>query len=159
MRKQYEYRQWSAQGLDILRRYYGEMTASELQSKYFPTRTIRSIWDKAYELGLETKCPKYTKEEIDILKKYYGTMSIEDLQANYLPYRSIDSINCKASRTLSLTELRHIRYTTEEIDILKIWAGVISARKIHELYLPNKSKQSIYRKIGSLGLPQYKRNH
>ena len=157
MEKKYEYRNWSVQELDILRRYYGKMTVSELQANYFPTRTLSSIMNKAYTLGLLTKCPKWTKEEIDILKKYYGTMSIEDLQANYLPYRSIDSINCKASRTLSLTELRHIRYTTEEIDILKIWAGVISARKIHELYLPNKSKQSIYRKIGSLGLPQYKR--
>ena len=159
MKKQYEYRQWSAQGLDILRRYYGEMTASELQAKYFPTRTIRSIWDKAYELGLETKCPKYTKEEIDILKKYYGTMSIEDLHNKYLPDRSITSIRVKAHRILTTKSYNFTRYTKEETAILKKYAGTISASEISQRYLPNRSKQSICQKLKSLGLPQYKRNY
>ena len=136
MKNHYDYRKWSAQGLDILRRYYGEMTVSELQAKYFPTRTLNSIWNKAYALGLgEKQCPKWTKDEIDILKKYYGTMEVEYLHNKYLPNRSTVAIIGKATK-LGLTQISYNfkRYTKKEIDILKMWSGVISAQEIHNKY-------------------------
>ena len=84
-------------------------------------------------------------------------MTAEDLHNKYLPDRTTHAIiNIAVRMGLNHKSYNYKRYTEKEIDILKMWSGVISVKEIHEIYLPNRSEQSIYQKIRSLGLLQYK---
>jgi hypothetical protein len=93
---------WTADRLGVLRRHYGQMSAQDLQQRYFPQCSVRAIAHRARRLGLRMKEPNWTARERAIVRRHYHRVSNKTIAARYLPHRSAEAIQSCASN-LGLT--------------------------------------------------------
>lgn len=111
-------RNWNEKELNILRKYYGKISNTEIQNLLERNWSIEAIRAKSELLGLG-KDRKWSLEEERILKENYSRISLNDL-FTLLPQRTLSSIRGKA-RTMGLLSKFYLDgiYKEDEIDFLK----------------------------------------
>ena len=95
---------------------------------------------------------KWTNEELQILKEHYPNDSLDNILS--LIKRNKGDIISKASELKIARNSRNkkIIWTNEEIEILRRVYLTTKIADIPKLYLPNKTKDSIVKKMGELRL-------
>lgn len=88
---------WSHKEVVLLERNYNKMPIKELQRRFFPGRTHRQLYSKAWRLDLQREHDFnfWSDEEIAILKKNALKYTNKELQAKFFPGRSIRSVEGK----------------------------------------------------------------
>ncbi|MCM1150022.1 MAG: HNH endonuclease [Butyricicoccus sp.] len=143
---------WTKEELEKLHEHYSKMPNKELQEKYLPNRTVKSIRQKASELGITlANRLGWTEEELEKLQEYYGKISIEELQKTYLPDRTVEAIVGKASG-LGITLPKSPDWTEEELEKLQEYYGKISNEELQRTCLPGRTIPAIVGKAGLIGI-------
>lgn len=118
---------WTEHDKDILRQYYGELTAQEIQPMLDDSYSVKAIQTQAIKLGL-TESREWTDNEISILKHNYSLVSRDELH-KLLPRKSDDAISIKARQLhlISLWKIEHLYTDAEDKIIFDNWEEMSDA--------------------------------
>lgn len=92
----------------------------------------------------------WTPEELNLLTLYYGTMPNLELQQRHLTQRNVRAIEIKAMRLGLSKNQSSIKWSDNELDILKTYGGQLTPQEIHAKYLPNRTPTAILLKMSEL---------
>lgn len=125
---------WSPDEIKILKTYYASTTA-ELLQKLLPGRSVKSIYLKAFKLGLRRDCHiPWSEEENEIIRKYYPKLGSSKL-LEMLPGRTgkalADHARLLGVHILSDYKRRAVLGSLDFFSIPTVlssyWAGFIAA--------------------------------
>lgn len=88
------------------------------------------------------KAPNWTQEEIEYLKSVWEDMNINVKDIKNKLNRTRQTISAKA-RKLGLSRGHHSIFSTEEIEILKIYYPIMSAKELNEIFFNDKTEEQI----------------
>lgn len=141
---------WPSEADDILRREYPVIGGTKVRDRYFPTRSLNSIYARARKLNLSCpKAPQWTNEEVNILRKNYPSIGAEGVHEKYLPNHTVSDCQSKA-KALNLKKILSTSWSESELRILNELYPQIG-KKVSE-QLPGRSIHSIHKMANRLGL-------
>lgn len=134
---------------EIIKKYYGKISNTELLDKLQSYKTISSIKSRAAKLGITKKAkPEWTEEEDRILRDCYkGKMTLDEA-LELLPIRTKDSATRRAHK-LGITKTTYTRWTKEQDQIILDNLDKYTCGKMAEM-IPGKDKESIRSRIKRL---------
>lgn len=139
-------RVWTQDEIDILLLNYSNNTVKQLQEKFFNDLTESQIKNKIFNLGLtktNKKCT-WTDVEREIIKQYYPSYTNKQLKNMFFNDKTERQINDCANTLGIKKDIRATRGWTQEcVDILYKYYNDLSAKEIHEKYLPQFSPKQI----------------
>ena len=142
---------WTLEEEEMVRKYYYREGSKGVQ-KRIPYRTLQSISNKAYRMGMrfyQKTLPgkQWTTQEIEILKQYYPIEGNDCYKR--LPNRTNRAVKIRA-RLMDLTKNGQPVWPQEEIDILKNNFG--ATKEEMQKLLPNRTWEDIREKMGQRGI-------
>lgn len=145
-------KKWSAEETDELVRRYGSLPNRELQRKYFPHRTQKSVETKAAKLGLLRGNPsdRWTDAERDLLAAHMD-MTSGQLKRRFFPdktYAAVASMKTKVKSGTKPVPGNPSRgkpkpWTDAELGLLDRYYGTMPATELRKKYLPGRTVRSI----------------
>lgn len=154
---------WTKEEDDILTQHEN-LTFQEIQAQYLPHRTLSAIHQRSQRLGMvrlqrekpETPPTPWTPEEDEILRQAYKKYSANQIQEKFLPNRTSSAIYQRLIKTLQLLKRgeKPAAWSDEEKETLKLHFKEYSIERIQELFLPDRSLNSIHNQAVKLGLTQ-----
>ena len=154
---------WTDADIGILKKYYGTMTAKQLQEKYFSNRTVVSITARAQKLGIKktpgqstkngvkhTNRAVWKKEDVDILTENAPDMPIENLM-ELLPGKTEKQIRSKLNM-LRLTDKTPQYFSEKDIKTIMENAESCTINQLAALLSKPYRASSIRAKVEKLGL-------
>lgn len=97
---------------------------------------------------------EWTNDELRILSEKYSELTAKELSAGLLAGRTPPAIYAKAVN-LGISEKRPRKqapWAPDELEILNRHAGTMTAREIHNEYLPKRTPKTIRNKVRQLGI-------
>lgn len=137
---------WTEDEIEILLSNYANSTVKQLQEKFFNNFTLSQIRNKIFNLGLvktNKKCT-WTDDEREIVRRYYPEYTNRQLKEIFLNDKTERQINDCAKTIGVKKDIRSTRGWTQEcVNILYQYYNDLSAKEIHEKYLPQFSPKQI----------------
>lgn len=88
------------------------------------------------------KVPNWTKEEVEYLKSVWEDMNIDVKHIENKLGRTKQTLSAKA-RKLGLSRGHHSIFSLEELEILKTYYPIMSAKELKDSFLNNKTEEQI----------------
>lgn len=152
---------WTAEELNVLTVRYGSMPLKELQARFLPRRTCKSISVKAGKLGLTETSAKYrwSADDRRTLLEHID-MTPKQLRAAFFPNKSYEAVYRQKFR------MKHAGYTMdsdgprtpwtdEELAVLDSLYGTMPVVELRERHLRGRSVRCIQQTayVHGLGRP------
>lgn len=140
---QYE---WTSNDIEILTSNYANYTVKQLKETFFKNLSASQIKNKIFSLGLTKTKPKcvWTEDEREIVRRYYAVYTNKELKENFLNNKTETQIKDCASTLGIKKDIRATRGWTQDcIDILNVYYNDLSAKEIHEKFLPQFTPKQI----------------